>query len=188
MRLIAIVVAAFATIWGAVADAITERDAAVASATADRGVQFDPAAECDVATVEALAARHPGVRQFVLMATDGWAATTGTVEVLARGDRGTWLCQRGAQPAMYGRSGTRPLLDRRSGDGTTPAGVFPLAEVTAWDGEVFSMFGNGADPGVLAPYRDVRKVTVFGSARTTTDDPLYEQASAITAAWPEGNP
>lgn len=38
---------------------------------------------------------------------------------------------------------------------------------------------------VFAPYRDVRKVTVFGSARTTTDDPLYEQASAITAALAE---
>ncbi len=32
---------------------------------------------------------------------------------------------------------------------------------------------------VFAPYRDVPKVTVFGSARTAPDDPLYEQAAKI---------
>jgi uncharacterized protein (TIGR00730 family) len=31
---------------------------------------------------------------------------------------------------------------------------------------------------MFAPYKDVRKVTIFGSARTTKDDPLYEQARA----------
>lgn len=33
----------------------------------------------------------------------------------------------------------------------------------------------------FAPYRDRRKVTVFGSARTTEDNPLYSQAIALTA-------
>ena len=32
---------------------------------------------------------------------------------------------------------------------------------------------------VFAPYRDVPKVTVFGSARTATNDPLYAQATEI---------
>ena len=32
---------------------------------------------------------------------------------------------------------------------------------------------------MFAPYKDVRKVTIFGSARTTKDDPLYEQARSI---------
>ncbi len=36
--------------------------------------------------------------------------------------------------------------------------------------EAFSVFG---------PYRDVPKVTVFGSARTATNDPLYSQATDI---------
>ena len=36
--------------------------------------------------------------------------------------------------------------------------------------EAFSVFG---------PYRDVPKVTVFGSARTATNDPLYSQATEI---------
>jgi uncharacterized protein (TIGR00730 family) len=32
---------------------------------------------------------------------------------------------------------------------------------------------------VFAPYEDIPKVTVFGSARTTADDPLYAQATEI---------
>jgi uncharacterized protein (TIGR00730 family) len=34
---------------------------------------------------------------------------------------------------------------------------------------------------VFAPFRDVQKVTVFGSARTRPDDPLYVQANRIAA-------
>ena len=32
---------------------------------------------------------------------------------------------------------------------------------------------------MFAPYKDVRKVTIFGSARTTSDDPLYEQTRRV---------
>ena len=35
---------------------------------------------------------------------------------------------------------------------------------------------------VFAPYRDVPKVTIFGSARTEPDDPLYEQAREVAAS------
>jgi uncharacterized protein (TIGR00730 family) len=38
---------------------------------------------------------------------------------------------------------------------------------------------------VFAPYRDVPKVTVFGSARTLPDAPLYEQARAAARALAE---
>ena len=34
---------------------------------------------------------------------------------------------------------------------------------------------------LFAPYRDIRKVTVFGSARTLTTDPLYSHASNLAA-------
>src|ERR1700712_5811284 len=34
---------------------------------------------------------------------------------------------------------------------------------------------------VFAPYTDVPKVTIFGSARTTPDDPLYANARAVAA-------
>ena len=33
--------------------------------------------------------------------------------------------------------------------------------------------------GVFEPYRAARKAAIFGSARTTRDDPLYEQTVAI---------
>ena len=34
---------------------------------------------------------------------------------------------------------------------------------------------------IFAPYRDARKVTMFGSARTRPDDPLYAQARGLAA-------
>jgi L,D-peptidoglycan transpeptidase YkuD (ErfK/YbiS/YcfS/YnhG family) len=166
VRYLGILIVATLTSWGALAEAITG-DGATADRAAERSVQFDPDADCDVATVAALAARHPDVRQFVVMATDDWDAVTGTVAVAARGG-GTWRCQTDAQGAVFGRSGTRPLVERVSGDGTTPAGVFPLGVVTAWDGEVFSMFGNSPDPGALAPYRDVRREDCWGATGNTS--------------------
>ncbi len=39
--------------------------------------------------------------------------------------------------------------------------------------------------GVFAPYDDVQKVTVFGSARTAADDPVYRQAHDIAATLAE---
>ena len=67
-------------------------------------------------------------------------------------------------------AGTRPLLDRRSGDDTTPAGVFPLGESTAWDGQRVNVFGNRPDPGVRTGigYRDVRPQDCWGASPTTT--------------------
>jgi uncharacterized protein (TIGR00730 family) len=38
---------------------------------------------------------------------------------------------------------------------------------------------------VFKPYRQVRKVTIFGSARTKADDPLYEQARRVAARLAE---
>ncbi len=38
---------------------------------------------------------------------------------------------------------------------------------------------------VFAPFRDVQKVTVFGSARTAPDDPLYVQANRIAGQLAE---
>ena len=137
------------------------------STPARRDVPFSTTATCDMTTVSALSARHPGVRQFVVMQTANFDSTTGTVEVAVRTDDGTWRCQRGPQSARFGRAGTRPLLDRRSGDDTTPAGVFPLGVVTAWDGQTFSIFGNQPDPGTLARYRSVRGEDCWGAVPNT---------------------
>jgi L,D-peptidoglycan transpeptidase YkuD (ErfK/YbiS/YcfS/YnhG family) len=141
--------------------------AASVSKPAGRDVPFSTTATCDMTTIQALSGRHPGVRQFVVAQTANFAATTGTVEVAVRSDDGAWRCQRSPQPARFGRAGTRPLLDRRSGDDTTPAGVFPLGVVTAWDGQTFSIFGNQPDPGVLAPYRAVRYEDCWGAVKNT---------------------
>ncbi len=138
---------------------------------ARRDVSFDPTATCDLATAQLLAGRHPSVRQFVIVGSDTWAATAGSVQVVAKSVSGEWLCQHGPATARLGRSGTRPLLDRRSGDGTTPAGVFPLGNTTAWDGQQFQFFGNLADPGVRGSYRDVRPEDCWGA---TPNTPAYQ--------------
>lgn len=171
MRYLGILIVATLSSWASLAGAISGGEAATADRRAERSVQFDVGATCDLTTVESLAARHRDVRQFIVMATTHRDDTVGTVAVAARGGDGTWRCQTGAQDAAFGRAGTRPLLERVSGDGTTPAGVFPLGVVTAWDGEVFSLFGNSEDPGALAPYRDVRAEDCWGATKHT---PSYQ--------------
>jgi len=140
-----------------------------AGAGAQRDVSWRTDVSCDLATVESLSARHPGVRQFVVMSTATLASTAGSVFVAARREGGSWACQTPAMTARFGRSGTRPLALRRSGDGTTPAGVFPLGTVRAWDGQRFSVFGNRPDPGVRTgvTYRDVRPEDCWGATPNT---------------------
>jgi len=152
---------------GAAATAAAGLSGATVSSPAVRDVSFAPDGTCDLATIEAVSSRHQEVRQFVLMTTGAFDQSVGTVEVAVRNDRGVWHCQHSAMAARFGRNGTRPLLERRSGDGTTPAGVFPLGVVTAWDGQVFSIFGNRPDPGVLVPYRAVRLQDCWGATANT---------------------
>ncbi len=130
-----------------------------------RDVQWDTTAACDLTTVEALATRHPSTRQLVVLSTNAFGDTYGAAFVAVRDGGGTWRCQTNEVTARFGRSGTRPLLDRRSGDGTTPAGVFPLGETTAWDGQVVNVFGNQPDPGVKSGigYRSVRQQDCWGA-------------------------
>lgn len=170
MRYLGLVVVASVAMWGSIVGAVTggiSDEVADVNRPADRSIAFDPVAKCDLATVAALASRHPDTRQLIVMATDAWDRTFGTVYVAARDTTGSWRCQTAPRAAAFGRSGTRPLAERVSGDGTTPAGVFPLGVVTAWDGEVFSLFGNAADPGSLAPYRDVRPEDCWGATKHT---------------------
>lgn len=144
---------------------LAPRAPAIAQQRAERGVTWKPGAQCDLATVSALGVRHPDVRQFVVLATDDFAGTAGTAFVAVRSGAGTWRCQTATIAARFGRHGTRPLLDRRSGDGTTPAGVFALGETTAWDGATVNVFGNRADPGTHpdVAYREVRPEDCWGA-------------------------
>lgn len=168
---IAAVFVTFSVLGGAASAAVLGPGGATVNEPAVRDVAFSIDAQCDLVTVRALASRHPDVRQFVVMATDGFDDVSGTVEVAVRTGAGDWRCRRGPQAAMFGKAGTRPLAERRSGDGTTPAGVFPLGEVTAWDGQTFRMFGNRPDPGVLVAYRAVRSQDCWGA---TPNTPRYQ--------------
>jgi L,D-peptidoglycan transpeptidase YkuD (ErfK/YbiS/YcfS/YnhG family) len=150
---------------------------AVASTEADRRLDVEVGATCDLDLVRALAARHPGVQQFVTVASDSWTATSARLE-LAGYDGTRWVCQTGAKVAMVGANGTRPLLERRSGDDTTPAGVFPLGTQTAWDGQQFQFFGNAPDPGVRGTYRAVQPADCWGATPgAATYQRLYERAN-----------
>jgi L,D-peptidoglycan transpeptidase YkuD (ErfK/YbiS/YcfS/YnhG family) len=114
----------------------------------------------------AIATRHPAPSMQIVVRTATWADTTATLEVARLTPTG-WRCD-GPMTARVGRNGLRPLADRRSGDGTTPAGVFPLATMTAPDGQRFSFFGNSPDPGVSAgTYRAVQVGDCFGATPNT---------------------
>ncbi len=135
---------------------------------ARRDVAFMPGAACDLATAAVLSARHPTTRQFVIVGTDTWASTSASLQIVARSANGEWRCQQAPVVARVGKNGLRPLAERRSGDGTTPAGVFPLGRVRAWDGQQFEFFGNRADPGVRGLYRDVRYEDCWGATPHTS--------------------
>jgi len=154
---------------GSIASAATIDRGAEAGAKALRREQSRPFATCDLTTVTALAARHPSVRQFIVLATDEFSATAGTAFAAVRRSDGSWACQTDTHTARFGRTGTRVLADRRSGDGTTPAGVFPLGTATAWDGQQFRVFGNSPDPGVrrTVGYRQVRPQDCWGATPNT---------------------
>jgi L,D-peptidoglycan transpeptidase YkuD (ErfK/YbiS/YcfS/YnhG family) len=150
---------------GYVAGPVAAAPLAVARATAPatRDIAFTPGAQCDMVTAKLLAGRHPGSRQFVIVAADTSASTTASLQVVARSTGGEWRCQVAPVAARLGRNGVRPLAERRSGDGTTPAGSFPLGTVQAWDGQQFQFFGNRPDPGVRGPYRLVRNEDCWGA-------------------------
>lgn len=112
--------------------------------------------------------RNPTTNQVVVVLASFAEPAKATLEVATRTPKG-WVCA-ASMSARVGRAGVRPFLDRRSGDDTTPAGVFPLGTMTAWDGQVFSFFGNGADPGVSAgTYRRVKAGDCFGATPNHVD-------------------
>ncbi len=155
---------------------IAVRPAVAASATATqrakRDIAFTPGASCDMVTAHQLSSRHPATRQFVIVASDTWVSTVASLQIVARSASGEWRCQQAPVTAMVGKSGLRPLVERRSGDGTSPAGLFPLGNVRAWDGQQFEFFGNRADPGVRGSYRLVRSEDCWGA---TPHSASYQQ-------------
>ena len=148
---------------------------AAAGAPATR-LPTTPASTC-AEIAAAISERSGTTTQLVIVRTDEWTETTATLELATPSGTG-WVCTE-SMTARVGRQGLRPLADRRSGDDTTPAGVFPLGVMTAWDGQVFSFFGNEPDPGVGAgTYRHVRTGDCFGAtANAPTYGPLRRDTS-----------
>lgn len=140
---------------------------AVASARAARLKGPQPASSCQQVAFN-VGLSHAGAAQVVVVLTPSPTSTSGTLQVAQLGPRG-WECG-AALTARVGANGVRPLQQRRSGDGTTPAGVFPIGVMTAWDGEPFSLFGNSPDPGAVAgPYRRVQAGDCFGATANHPD-------------------
>jgi L,D-peptidoglycan transpeptidase YkuD (ErfK/YbiS/YcfS/YnhG family) len=109
-------------------------------------------------------ARSPRTaRQLVVVTASG---TSAYVDLLVK-RRGVWRCRRADMDGRVGRNGVRPLRLRRSGDGTTPAGRFPLGTMRAPDGQVFQLFGNSIDPGGPATWRQVRAGDCWGATPGT---------------------
>ena len=107
-----------------------------------------------------------GTRQVVVVTSSGSRAT---VDLLVD-DGGGWTCSRMGMAGRVGRNGVRALVDRRSGDGTTPGGVFGIGTMTAPDGQSFQFFGNGSNPGVQGSWRQVQPGDCW---EETPGDPAY---------------
>ncbi len=110
-------------------------------------------------------------RQVVVVTASGsWA----DVDLLVH-TSGGWTCARMNMVGRVGANGVRALAQRRSGDGTTPGGVFPLGTMTAWDGQTFQFFGNGSNPGVPGTWRQVRAGDCWGATPGTPSYNLLVQ-------------
>jgi L,D-peptidoglycan transpeptidase YkuD (ErfK/YbiS/YcfS/YnhG family) len=124
---------------------------------------------CAPAPPAAVCAPPAGVpesaRQVVVVTSSGSRAD---VDLLVH-DGTAWQCAAMDMPGRVGSNGVRELSARRSGDGTTPGGVFGLGTMTAPNGETFQFFGNGANPGVHGGWHQVQPNDCWGATPGTPD-------------------
>jgi L,D-peptidoglycan transpeptidase YkuD (ErfK/YbiS/YcfS/YnhG family) len=194
--------ASFAASFASTAPTI--RGAAIATAravpgTASQEVPLPPISVedverdgCDATLLGALVAGDPSVGQWIVVSAATASSTSGRLQIATlTGDR--WVCTLPPAPAQLGRQGLRPLVQRRSGGDTTPAGVFPLGVVQSPIGPT-TFFGNLPDPGVHGRYRRLVGTDCYGAnpntpgyghwrndARTCTGDD--EQLARNTLAY-----
>jgi L,D-peptidoglycan transpeptidase YkuD (ErfK/YbiS/YcfS/YnhG family) len=120
-------------------------------------------------------------RRLVVVTASG---TTADVDLRVKRD-GVWRCRRADMFGRVGRNGIRPLRQRRSGDGTTPAGIFRLGTMRAPDGQTFQFFGNGRNPGVPGTWRQVRAGDCWGATPWTSRYNRLVHRSASTCNSPD---
>jgi L,D-peptidoglycan transpeptidase YkuD (ErfK/YbiS/YcfS/YnhG family) len=104
-------------------------------------------------------------RQVVQVTSSG---STADVALLVNDGSG-WQCAALGMRGRVGSNGVRDLAARRSGDGTTPGGIFGVGTMTAPDGQTFQFFGNGANPGVRGAWRQVQAGDCWGATPGTPD-------------------
>ena len=110
-------------------------------------------------------------RQLVLVVTDDWDATTGTLQRFELRD-GRWQAASTPSPISVGRNGAAWGLglhpaqsqgpQKQEGDGRAPAGVFTLGEA----------FGYAADADTAMPYRAMQATSY---CIDVPDSPLYNR-------------
>lgn len=110
-------------------------------------------------------------RQLVLVVTDGWDATTGTLQRFELRD-GRWQTASTPSPISVGRNGAAWGLglhpaqsdgpQKQEGDGRAPAGVFTLGEA----------FGYAGEAATAMPYRPMQATSY---CIDVPDSPLYNR-------------
>lgn len=139
---------------------IDDPGAASLSATRGTAVQIEPP-PTDPAC-QPPAGVPASARQVVVVHPTGSFAVVDLLERAAdvgsdaAGSDDVWVCTLRSVPGRVGRNGVRLLAQRKSGDGTTPAGVFPLGTMSAPNGDTFQYFGNGTNPGVTRGWHQVQ--------------------------------
>jgi L,D-peptidoglycan transpeptidase YkuD (ErfK/YbiS/YcfS/YnhG family) len=99
-------------------------------------------AACGSTVPERLNLPFGDARQLVVVTTPTWSSTSGSLTTYEKVDGG-WRIVHAGLPARLGRSGFS--TDHHEGDGTTPAGSFPVTAI----------MGRQPDPGVRFPYRQL---------------------------------
>lgn len=129
-----------------------------------RSVDSSLVVGCNADVLRSLTQRtgNETVRQWIVVLAPFATSTSASLEIATSGTDDKWHCSLPATSARLGRKGLRPLIDRRSGDDTTPSGIFALGTVNTAQGPI-SFFGNSPDPGALGGYRKVQKDDCYGA-------------------------
>jgi L,D-peptidoglycan transpeptidase YkuD (ErfK/YbiS/YcfS/YnhG family) len=141
---------------------------------------------CAPAPPAAVCAPPAGVpaaaRQVLVVTATGFRAD---VDLLVH-DGTAWQCAAMDMPGRVGSNGVRELSARRSGDGTTPGGVFGLGTMTAPNGDVFQFFGNSpALPGLRGRFHRVQPNDCWGATPHTPDYNLLVSRPDATCNSPD---
>ena len=99
-------------------------------------------ASCAATVPERLNLPFGDAQQLIVVTAPRWSSTSGSLTTYEKVD-GHWRIVQAALPARLGRSGFS--ADHHEGDGTTPAGSFPVTGI----------MGRQPDPGVRYPYRQL---------------------------------